>query len=74
MLGPGVSDMVHEESRKQDQDEDTAHTFQRLHPHVFDIQALFLIEAIGVCDLGPIARLSVHSLGSDRSDFGWVSQ
>jgi hypothetical protein len=60
LLGPGVSDMVDEESREQDQDEDTTHPFQRLYPYVFDIQSIFLIEAIRVFDLRPMAPLRVQ--------------
>ena len=63
MLGPGVSDMVYQQRRKQDQDEDTAHTFQGVDLHTFDIQTIFLVKAIGMFDLGAITPLSIHSLG-----------
>jgi hypothetical protein len=62
MLGPGVSDMIYQQSRQQDQDEDTAHTLQGVHLHTFDIQTIFLIKAIGMFNLGAITPLSVDSL------------
>ena len=58
-----MSDVIHKQSRKQDQDKDTAHALQGLHPHIFDIQSIFLVKAIGVFDLGAIAPFSVHGFG-----------
>ena len=63
LVWPGVGNVVDEQSGKQKQDEDAMHAFPGLHPHIFDIQSIFLVEAIGMFDLRTIASFSVHSLG-----------
>ena len=47
-LRPGVGDMVHKQSGEQDEHEDPPHALQGLHPHIFDIQAIFLVKAVGM--------------------------
>ena len=50
LAGPGLIDAVHEQCGEQDQDRDAAHAFEGADAHVFDIEALFLVEAVGVFD------------------------
>ena len=45
---PGVSNMIHKQGRNHDQDKDATHTLQGLHTHIFDIQPILLIKAIGM--------------------------
>jgi hypothetical protein len=63
VLRPGVSDMIHKQSREQDRGEDTTHALQGLHPYTLNIQSSFLIKAIGVFNLGAMAPFSVHGFG-----------
>ncbi len=58
-----MGDMVNAQSGQSDQDEDPSHARQGLYPDVFNIQALFLVKAIGVLDLGAIAPLRENGLG-----------
>lgn len=64
--------MMHKQSGEQDQHEDAPHTFQRLHAHVFDIQAIFLVEAVCVFDLASMAPFGVHRFGIGRGVNGYV--
>ena len=52
--------MIHKQSRDEEQDKDTVHTCQGAHTQLFNIQTIFLVEAIGVLDLWTMAPLSVH--------------
>lgn len=58
-----MSDVIHKQSRQHNQDEDAPHAFQGMHPHNFDIQAVFLVEAIRVFNLGTMVPLGVHGFG-----------
>ena len=58
---PGMVDVIDKQRCYQNQYKDAAHTFYGLHPHVFDIQSIFLIKAIGVFDLRAVAPLRVDS-------------
>jgi len=40
--------MVHEQRHHKYKDEDTTHALQSLNSHIFDIEAVFLIKAVGV--------------------------
>jgi len=63
MPRPRVSDMIHKQRCNQDYDEDTTHALHGLHTHVFDIQPIFLIKAIGMFNLRTMAPLGVDSFG-----------
>ena len=62
-MGPDVSDMIYEQGSHENQHEDATHPFEGLHAHVFDVQPILLVKAIGVFDLRPVTPLSVHRLG-----------
>jgi len=49
--------------RSQNQGEQPAHPFQGVNAQVFDIQALFLIEAVPVFDPAPQAPVAVDGNG-----------
>jgi len=55
--------MVHEQGSHENQREEATHTFESLHPHVFDVQPILLVKAIGVFDTRPVTPLRVHRLG-----------
>jgi hypothetical protein len=57
-----VVNVIDEESRQQDQDEDTTHTFLGAYLNVFGIQTIFLVEAIGMFDLRAKAPLGIYGL------------
>ena len=61
--GPGFVDEVYEQGGEQDQEKKAAHAFEAVDAHVFDIEALFLIEAVGVFDAWPAAPLGVDLFG-----------
>ena len=63
VLGPGMSGVIHKKSRNEEQDKDTAHAFQGTHTHLFNIQASFLVETIGVFELWTVAPLLVYGFG-----------
>lgn len=63
VVRPHMSDMIHKQRCKQDQDEDATHPFQSLHSHIFHIQSIFLVKAIGMFNPRAIPPFSVHSLG-----------
>jgi hypothetical protein len=72
MLRPGVSDVIHKQRRKQDQDEDATHALHGLHAHIFDVQSVFLVKAVRVLNLRAKAPLGVHGFsiagGMDGQD------
>ena len=60
-FGPSETEVVDDHGGEQDQQEEATHALQLPHAHVFDIQAVRLIEAVGVLDLGTVAPV-----GRDR--------
>lgn len=73
-LRPCVSDVVHKQGSKQDEHEDPPHALQGLHPHVLDIQAIFLVEAVGVFDLGSVSPFSVYGSGVSGGVNGHIGE
>ena len=63
LLRPGAVNVVDKEGCQQDEDEDPAHALQGVDAPIFDIQSLFLVEAVGVLNAGTAASLGVHLLG-----------
>jgi len=61
-FGPGEAEMVDEHGGEQDQQEEAAQRLQLRHAHVLDIQAVLLIEAIGVFDLEAVVSVGVGRL------------
>ena len=68
LLRPSVGDVVDKQGGEQDEHKDAAHAFDGLAAHVFDIEALFLVEAVGVFDMWAAAPLGVHLLRHFRGD------
>jgi len=58
-----VCELIDEQGRHENRREDATPPLEGLHTHVFDVQPILLVKAIGVFDLGPVAPLSTHALG-----------
>jgi hypothetical protein len=61
--------MIHKQSCHQHQGEDAPHTFQRLDSHIFYIESIFLIEAVGMLNLGAIDLLPISPKCTTRRFF-----
>lgn len=76
-LRPGLPNGADELSRQQNQAEEPPHTFECFHAHVFDVEALFLIEAITMLDQTALAPITVDladRLGVGQRDVGQQDQ
>jgi hypothetical protein len=62
-LRPGSADKGDAQRGEQNQDKEATHGFQQSHTHILDIQALFLLEAVGVFNLGAQLPLLIAPLG-----------
>jgi len=62
-VGPGVSDTMHKQGCQEDHHEEATHPFDGLHAHIFDIQPILLVKAVGVLDARPVPPLGIHCLG-----------
>jgi hypothetical protein len=74
VLGPGISNMVHEQARQKNQYENATHPLNGRHARIFNIQPCLLAKTIGVFDLRPETPLGAHGLGLCHSADGDASQ
>lgn len=63
---PGLVDVIEKGRRSQDHEEDSAHVFKGLDAQVFDIHARFLVETLGMLNLGAAAPGDKYGLGFRR--------
>lgn len=63
VAGPSDAEVVDEERREQDEDEEPSHAFACLDTHILDIQAILLVEAVGMFDPRAVAPVGIDGVG-----------
>ena len=59
-----MSDMIDKQGSKKDKHKDTPHALHSLDSYIFDIETIFLVKAVGMLDLGPVAPFGVYCFGT----------
>jgi len=60
---PSLVEMIEKRGSRQDHQKDAPHVVEGVNPQIFDIQARFLVKAIGMFNVRAIAPSDKNGLG-----------